>query len=163
METSNDIVVGPSLPKLFLATFVGLMGGMAGIMLGIGFNSITLGIGSVIAVLGLGIFIACIVTNTPRLEISERGFTMKRVMGSLSYTWDEIEAPFEVMKLGLVQAVGFNLTEASRTERKITKRGKHAGFDAVLAGALAAPMANIVERLNEKRSAWLRQKIAISI
>jgi hypothetical protein len=162
MKTAEERTIGPNWRKLLVALLVGGLALTAGISLvllkGLGVDRLGASWWMVVAVVGgvvgccVGaLVLAAIVGQRPRVEMGPNGFVVRRVFGSYSRSWDDVEGEFEVIKIGHGKAVGYRLTEEHKRWAGIKPTSLFAGKDEAMSGELRVTMEELAALLNEHK------------
>jgi hypothetical protein len=151
MAESVEVVVPPSLPRLLVTLFVGVLVMVGGLFLVIGPGQVLTTVAAGLGGLAILAFVVAVVRRRPRVVVTAAGFTIHKLFGEESHAWQDVHGQFAVIKIGLIKAVGYNFTAAykARTGRKPTS--KFSGYDAAISGAFALSAEKLAELLNTHR------------
>jgi len=147
MTEPKPVVVLPSIPRLLALLLIAGGGLVGGLLLVFGPGPVWATVASAVGgVIVLGLIVA-VVRQRPRVVITPEGFTVYKLFGEESRKWEDVHGDFAVIKIGRIEAVGYNLAAGHRA-RAGTKRMSFSGYDAGISGAFGLPAAQLAELLN---------------
>jgi hypothetical protein len=156
MTRPETVIIAPSLVRLLRTLIVGnllMVGGILGIAVGlVGIGNWT--IWACVAAVGLttGLHLVAAIRKRPRLLITCEGFVFEKLIGSEAHRWDEIDGKFAVIKIGLSEAVAFNLTPEHKARIGKKPTSLFAGYDAAVVGsAMPCSASALADLLNEHK------------
>jgi hypothetical protein len=149
MDVENQVVVPPSLPRLLFGLVVGGLGIVVGFLFifgqGIAFTIVSSGV-SGLAFLG---FVVSVIRRRPPVVITAAGFTVYTLFGEKSQKWDDIQGAFARTRIGLINAVGYNLTAEYKASTGKKRTTRVSGYDDGITGAFAISTEKLAELLNK--------------
>ena len=149
MSEPTAITVARSLPKT-LALLMSLpVGAAVAVWAAVGVGMVLYATVAAAVVLSLIAFVAMTVSQRPRLCITTEGFTYYKLFGKLAHTWQDIDGPFAVIKIGWTEAVAFKLTAdyKARVGKKPTTA--LSGYDDAIVGVFEISKEALAALLNE--------------
>jgi hypothetical protein len=148
MTAPRPVVVPPSIPRLLALLLVGGGGVVGGLLLIFGPGPVWSIVAAAVGGLVILAFVVAVARQRPRVVITPEGFTVYKLFGEESRNWDEVHRDFAVIKIGLTQAVGYNLTADYKARTGKRPTSLFSGYDAAISGAFALPAEKLAELLN---------------
>jgi hypothetical protein len=98
------------------------------------------------------LYILAALRRRPRVVVTREGFVFEKLIGREVHRWDDIDGRFVVIKIGLNQAVAYNLTPEYKVRTGKKPTSLFSGYDAAVGGgALPCPAGELAELLNEHK------------
>jgi hypothetical protein len=151
MAEAVEVVVPPSLSPLPATLVVGVLGMVCGLLLIFGPGQVVITVAAGLAGLGILGFVGAVVRRRPRVVITPRGFTIYKLFGEESHQWQDVDARFAVIKIGLNKAVGYHFTADYRARTGKKPTSLFSGYDGAISGAFALSAEELAELLNAHR------------
>ena len=156
MTQPESVTVAPSMLRLLRILLVSnlmMVGGILGVAVGlVGVGTWTVVACVAVVALSTTLYLLAAIRQRPRVVITSEGFVFEKLFGREAHQWDETEGRFAVIKIGLNEAVAFNLTPEykARVGRKPTSM--FSGYDAAVVGStLPCSASQLAELLNEHK------------
>ena len=149
MAGSTALTVGRSLPRwLALLVLLPVCAAVA-VWAAVGVGMILYVAFAAAVVLSAIGFVAMSVSQRPRLCITPEGFTYHKLFGNLAHTWQDIDGPFAVIKIGWSKAVGYNLTADYQAAVGKKPTTDLSGYDEAIVGVFEISKEELAALLNE--------------
>lgn len=144
--------------NLLLGNLLGAAGitlGVAGMMIGLfGMHlNALIWIGSSVTALALGFSVLGILSGKPNITIDAEGFTFRTPIGpERKRRWADIDGPFTVIRVGMLQGVAYRLTPAFKQTTPIKPNSAFQGYDEMIGGSLRVSKEELAKLLNEHKN-----------
>ncbi len=147
----NDIVIGPSAPRMFLRLALADLLIAASLLLGWGLWWLPVTIWATATALFVLLYLASLARGLPAVEIGDEGFAARYALGGQSYKWADVEGDFEAVRIVASRRVAFRVTPEYKAIGRKLRRPPCPGYDAAFAGSYRLPPEELAALLNRRR------------